>query len=399
MPLDKKYDSMLAYYQEASFNPVPISVEDEGVWRDHLAKRGNLYTGSLGIPVGLLKGRKVLEFGCNSGENALALAHHGADLTLVEPNKQVHPRLRQLFERFNLSDQIISLSSESISGFTSDKKFDLVIAEGFLFCLPDRRELIGRLAGFLDEGGFLVVSWNDRYGMLIEQIKRLFLWRGCALLREDPQSETSLKTAQLLFGEDFDRLNASRSLPVWWKDMLVQPFIVDEWHWSYDELLRLVEEAGCELHSTSPRWPLADHYRWYKNVRSTSERHEAIFHEWNRSFLFFLTGRSFPHLAQTPASEEVVKGTAKLIAALSLYGSTDGVESDLVAVKWSGELDSWLRSFGDSFIDAFADDLQELLNAVKTDSFDQLVESYSKAKTFRKLWGTPYHYLSCRKLA
>ncbi len=101
--------SQLAYYQQNRFNPVPIALEDQSAWELHLAKRRNLYERHLGIPLSLLSGRSVLGFGCNSGENALVLASVGANLTLVEPNGQVLPRLKALFKKFALDKRIVAL--------------------------------------------------------------------------------------------------------------------------------------------------------------------------------------------------------------------------------------------------------------------------------------------------
>ena len=83
--------------QQERFNPVPISVEDSAIWQSHWAKRINLYQRHLRIPFSLLRNRSVLEIGCNSGENALVLASVGANLTLIEPNDQVRPRIETIF--------------------------------------------------------------------------------------------------------------------------------------------------------------------------------------------------------------------------------------------------------------------------------------------------------------
>ena len=83
-------NTLTGYYQEHQFNPVLIRVEDSAVWRAHLAKRRNLYGRHLGIPLALLRSRPVLEFGPNSGENALVPALWGASLTLVELNDRTN---------------------------------------------------------------------------------------------------------------------------------------------------------------------------------------------------------------------------------------------------------------------------------------------------------------------
>src|SRR5438477_6019319 len=104
--------SLLTYYQTNNFNPVAIGIEHNAdAWKAHFAKRVNLYARHLRMPLGLIDGKSVLEFGCNSGENALVLAALGADLTLVEPNTQVWPRLRSLFEGFHLQDRIRGLAA------------------------------------------------------------------------------------------------------------------------------------------------------------------------------------------------------------------------------------------------------------------------------------------------
>src|SRR5258708_38256004 len=161
------YFSLLSYYQAHQFNPVLIPLETKQQWQSHTQKRQNLYERFLSIPLSLLRGRSVIEFGCNSGENALVLAASGANLTLVEPNNQVLPRLQELFARFGLTRQIVRLANETFESFQTDQQFDLVIAEGFLYTLPNRQQLLAKLAKLVSPGGLLVISFNDRYGCLM----------------------------------------------------------------------------------------------------------------------------------------------------------------------------------------------------------------------------------------
>ena len=65
--------TLVDYYRQNRFNPVPIDLGSPAAIAEHTAKRQNLYEWHLGIPLGLLRGQEVLEFGCNSGENALVL--------------------------------------------------------------------------------------------------------------------------------------------------------------------------------------------------------------------------------------------------------------------------------------------------------------------------------------
>ena len=124
--------SLLSYYQDNQIDPVPIPLKDNVAWQTHVSKRRNLYERHLGIPLSFLSGRSVLEFGCNSGENALVLAAAGANLTLMEPHIPAVERLQNLFSSFGLSERITELGHSSIEEFSSESKYDLVIAEGFV---------------------------------------------------------------------------------------------------------------------------------------------------------------------------------------------------------------------------------------------------------------------------
>ena len=128
--MKNKDSSVLEYYQEREFNPVPIPVETKETWEIQRKKRINLLQNHLRIPTNFIKNKHIIEFGCNSGENALVLADLGAHLTLVEPNDQVIPRLELNFKSQNLYNQIHELYIGSIEDYNPKNHFDLVIAEG-----------------------------------------------------------------------------------------------------------------------------------------------------------------------------------------------------------------------------------------------------------------------------
>lgn len=382
--------SLLEYYRRHAFNPVPIAVEDRAVWKDHFAKRANLYGRHLGIPLALLRGRRVLEFGCNSGENALVLAAAGAELTLVEPNEQVHPRLHDLFRRFGLTDRIERLEGQGVGQFEADGGYDLVIAEGFLYTLEDRDALLRRLCGFLGPGGLGVVSFNDRYGMVLEQTRRAVLYRACELAGvADPHSAAGLDLARRLYGEEFARLEASRAFEVWWQDTLVNPFLEARWLWSYPEVLPLVEGEGCQFRATSPRWARVDDYRWYKSVEDGASRSLRLRRDWARHLPFFLTGIEAP--AAEPAPAAVLEQAAELVARISRY-TTGACRID--AVTWPETLGQLLASSAVGGVRAAAQALGRLYAALPGPGAEALVRAWHDGQGLRDLWGAPYHYLS-----
>lgn len=392
----KKFNSVLSFYRHHRFNPVPIDLSDQSKWDLHFRRRCNLYERHLRIPISLLKGLSVLEFGCNSGENALVLAAVGSDLTLVEPNAQVLPRLKSLFKKFGLEKQIKELINKEMQGFRSAKRYDLVIAEGFLFTLPNRDKMIKKIAGLLSPGKFGVVSFNDRYGGLIEVTKRMILWRAYQLARiDDVYGKEALELAQRLYRQDFSRLNASRSFDIWWKDTMVNPFYFSEYLWSYPEILPLLERSGCEFYSSSPVWDSLDRYKWHKDVSVNYNRHKQLLDDWSKNFSFFLTGLSSPIKKTMPAIPGVVMSVSRFIRQASQYST--GVDQSMNRVIYPSPLDDYFKKCKDSKISGFNRELKKICEVAKSGSLNDLINTYHNTRYFRNLWGNPYHYICFKK--
>jgi len=390
--------SLLAYYQQSRFNPVPIALESQTAWETHCAKRLNLYQRHLGIPFSLLHDRSVLEFGCNTGENALVLASVGANLTLVEPNEQAFPRLKALFKKFGLEERIVALLQEDIDSFEPKTHYNLVLAEGFLFTLPNRDEMVQKTGSLLAPGGLAVISFNDRYGALLEMTRRMLLWRACQLAAvDDVHSAASLELARRLYWQDFAQLNASRPFETWWKDVLVNPLFTSAYLWSYPELLPLVERAGCEFYSSSPKWCSIEHFAWYKNVLDTKSRHQHLLDEWSKVSPFFLTGLRPSNGGFEPATSEVVDSVSKVVAQISEYTTASTSSIDLVL--YPSLLDEYFSKSKDLRLRRFNSEMRKLYEAVRSCQLEDLLSAYRSAKYVRNLWGAPYHYMCFNKLA
>src|SRR5258708_28137130 len=228
-----------------------------------------------------------------------------------------------MFQTFGLERQIASVVNADIGSFETAEKEGRVIAEGFLYTLPDRDALLAKLLQLVTPGGLVIISFNDRYGCLLEITKQVLLARVCQLSGvEDIQSEASLDLARQLYAEDFARLNSSRSFEAWWKDTLVNPFVSSSYLWSYPELLSLIEEANGEFYSSSPCWAAVDDYQWYKVVHSADERHAVFLEQWSKNFPYFVTGLPASATENLPVSTAVVQAVDQWIAHLSEFIET-----------------------------------------------------------------------------
>jgi len=390
-------ESLLHRYQDKEFNPVPIALKDEGAWESHFAKRRNLYERHLGIPLSLLRGRSVIEFGCNSGENALVLASVGANLTLVEPNEQVIPRLRDLFKHFKLEQQIVALVQQGMDEFVSESQYDLVIAEGFVGALPDRDQLVEKMVDLLVPGGLGIISFNDRYGGLLEMVRRLILWRACQMAGiSDPDSQASLELARRIYGEDFANLHASRPFEAWWKDGLVSPFISWEYLWSYPELLPLIEKTGCDFYSASPKWDSPDHFEWYKKVPDGGQRHATILDEWSAALPYLISGlpnvgRRSQHGATGLDDREAADAVASIVERSSEYMQDLSAPGE--PVRYPPALDRYLAGQQDPTLSSLNGELRKIFEVMESGKLEALVVAYLGTTHLRNLWGTAYHYL------
>jgi len=388
--------SLLSYYQDNNFNPVPIVLDTTLDWQDHSAKRRNLYERHLRIPLALLQGRSVLEFGPNSGENALVLASMGANLTLVEPNEQIQPQIRSLFNKFGFEDYLVALPQTGIEQFESETRYDLVVAEGFLYTLPNRDELIQKIGNLLTPGGLAVISFNDRYGIWIELTRRMLLWRACQLAKiDDIHSEGSLKLAKQLYGEDYAKLNASRPFDAWWKDTLVNPLLTSPYLWSYLELIPLIEKIDCGFYSSSPKWSSIEHFGWYKNVLGRKDRHQRLLDNWAGVFPRILTGLRIPDGAIGPATSETIDSVADLITQISEYTTT--LDASIELVSYPPLLDEYLSQGKDPNLSRFNSEMKQLYAAAKSSQPDDLIAAYQRSESVRNLWGAPYHYICFSK--
>ena len=376
--------SLLNYYQSNNFNPVPTDVSSAKAWDQHISRRWNLYVNHLGIPLPLLHGKSVLEFGCGSGENSLVMASFGANLTLVEPNGQVLPRLEQLFGDFHFS---YKLECEGIEGFASTELYDVVLAEGFLGALSSRDEMLGKISSLLKPGGLAVISFNDRYGSLLEMVRRLLLWHGCLLEDLDIDGEDSLDLAKKLYWTEFARINTTRTFEAWWRDNLVSPFFTCQYFWSYGELIPLIEELGCEFYSSSPKWCSIDNYVWYKNVTDCASRHEFALDDYRCLLPYFLTGLI---LVDDKPSQKVFDDVAVLVAQISQYtkeGNDKRFSPECPAI-----LEEYLKRRPETR--RFGEDLISLCSLEEIGNIEDLVHKYISAYGVRNLWGVPYHYMS-----
>lgn len=226
----------------------------------------------------------------------------------------------------------------------------------------------------------------------------MLLWRTYQLANvEDIHGKDGLTLAKRLYQEDFSRLNPSRTFEAWWKDTLVNPFFVSNYHWSYLELLQILEAAGCQVYSTSPKWTKIDNFSWYKNFSDLASRHQQFKDNWSQALPFFLTGLAPKNTSAVKASPEVIDAVVKMVQQMSDY--TLSLTESIEDINYPLVMDNYLQNIDDERIIAFNTDMKHLYTAIKDSSLEDLISTYHNSQWLRQLWGSAYQYFCFSKVA
>ena len=387
-------DSLVDYYNKHKLNPVPLPLDTDAEWEEHIAKRRNLYENHLKIPINIFNNKDVLEFGCNSGENALYLAYLDANLTLVEPNENVHDRLIKLFNRRRLQKQIFQLTSQTIEQYKSNIQYDFVIAEGFLNTLKKRDKALIKICDLIQPGGFGIVTEDDRYGCFVECIKQITLKRICELMEINFHSQESFKIAKILFEREYLKLKTPRPIVTWWKDAIVSPYNTGKFLWTFMDIIDIITNNNCEFCASSPNWTSIDKYQWYKNTKTVDDRVFSLRKDFNNSILYFLTGINNEQNELNEYDNKLIKKISIFIDKAAEYTTSDNMSYTLLLPD---DLTKLLRSQNNILFNSLSDDLENLFSNLSNNDPNNIIDTYLNTDILKSLWGNTMFFIAFKK--
>ena len=384
--------TVLKYYIEEKFNPVPITFSSKKKIEAHYEKRINLVENHLKIPLTLLKGKDVLEFGCNGGENACVLASYGANVYLVEPNKKMHDLIKSNFKKIKKLNNLKLLSEDSLEVFKNKKKFDLVIVEGFLNTLKKRNEYFKKISNFLKPKGILIINYDDSYGVIFEFLKSIILLKACKLNGINFRKNDSLKIAKKFFEKEFSKLNKSRNFPSWWKDQLVNPYASKTW--KLKDILKLSNSSNLYMYSTSPIFDKSSHFQWYKNLtligKKASDKNSYILESWKSNFLSFLFNK--PLSQKKKISNKVLIELEVFVNKLGRNIFFANLEKKILKPK------NFLSYLSANNKKKLSNEISKLINTINNcKNENELLKYYNSTSELKKTWGSVLHYIALIK--
>ena len=243
---------MHEYYATKHIQPTFADLDEAGLIA-YEAMRKRVFN-RLRFPAEMFYGKSVLEFGPDTGENALVFSQWGANMTLVEPNAKAHPFIHKYFSRFGLMlDHVIE---SDLMDFSTTEEFDIVDAEGFIYTIPSSLWL-RKIHPMLKKDGFLIVTYLEKNGSLIELLTKAIhayyksQWKSASCVAEG------------LFWKKWNTIPHTRSLESWFMDVIENPYVSIKYMIDPVELMRDAYANGYRLYSS---WPAYDSSsRWIKS--------------------------------------------------------------------------------------------------------------------------------------
>ena len=385
--------SLLNYYLTKKLNPVPIKFLTKKNLKDHFLKRKNLIQNHLKLPLYSLENKDYLEFGCNGGENACFFANSSSNIYLAEPNKNIHQVIKKNFKRIKKDKSLKLLTDQDLEKFKSKKKFDFVVAEGFLNTSKIRNRLFSKLSSFLSKNSILIINYDDVFGGIFELLKSFLLLKICNIYKIDRFSDQSLAVSKELFEREFKKLNTSRSFFAWWADQLVNPYASKTW--SLKDILKQANKNNLSLYSTSPIFNDSNHFQWYKNTKeyslNTKKNNSLFYNEWKKSFISIIFGKKQKKLDYI--SDNVILEIELLSNKISKFILNP--KKNNIKLKLPTNFINLMRNCGKNKVANELENLLKLMNSNKNP--EKIINFYKNTTELNRTWGSLLHYVALIK--
>jgi SAM-dependent methyltransferase len=376
-------NSYLKYYKKIKGIPV-VDIKDISE-KKLIQLRFNFYY-KLGITPGDLANKKILELCPGTGYNAFYLLNHCKikNLTLVEKNYYSIKFLKKNLSSF----ENIKILNKDVNLFKTKEKYDYVIIENALAGLHNPKKIFKNCLKFLNDGGILIVTLNDLFGIFAEKLKYLYSWM---LLRKYKINSYNKQLSFLknIFKKDLKYLSKNtRKADKWVADVILNPaWIKKNNYFCHNDIKQFLKNKYL-IKSMSPSFK---DYEWYKEM--TIESHNLnIFKNLPFENLNFLDYKENIDKKSNKINIYIKKFT-KLISTVSLNKNLDTkklLEFRNIIYKISQELNKL------KFNNKISLTLNEFL--ILIDKFLKKNKIQLRTKYLYKLWGKGSHHLSLYKI-
>lgn len=235
---------VLTAFQKVS--PSKIGIESKDQFAEYQQNLSNLFFNKLKFPTELFRGKKVIDFGCGTGEVDMVLANWGAHVEGFDFNEISITRANELKELLGFSQQT-AFSVGDIDAYSYQSgAYDLSVSFGVIAHVPDQENMFLRMADACKNGGFVMLGYIEDSGL----IQRL-LHRAIVMVNSDKSDADIFRIAKACFSEHIERSvkYGGRSAEGVINDYLVNPHYIGI---SSQRLISWASSHGLEYYSA---WP------------------------------------------------------------------------------------------------------------------------------------------------
>ena len=393
-------DKLFNYYERQDVLPTFGNFKSAAELEAYASQRRELFSDKLVLPPRLFRNAEVLEFGPDSGENALVFAGWGAKMTLAEPNRHAHPKIEAYFAHFGLAERLRELVLADVEGFRSDRGFDIIDAEGFIYTVQPSDKWLGIFHRLLNPDGFAIVSYYERYDGFFELALKAIQAAGKVLT-----GRPALETAKLLFEPKWNSIPHTRSFESWLMDVLENPFVRYRYFLDAAALCTTAHEQGFDLHSAWPSYRDSLDVYWHKKVLSVDEKLRRAARHLDRSRLSFLGGRKLYLVGKADAANAISAAIEALVAHVDRlidepFGdSLPRVIASLASLRESIPATDILADEAADIeaITATLESFHRIFSAIGRRDASTVTALTQTDPAFINTWGQPAHFLVVRK--
>lgn len=246
----------LDFYGRHSIIPVRQNLSDMGA---HFRRREALYR-QIGLWPNMVRGRRVLEIGPGTGDNALyTAALSPAAYVLLDGNPQSIMALEAKAAEGLLPPDIEIIHAD-LTQWEDERRFDVILCEGLLPAQTDQADFLRRIASYCGDDGVIVVTTTSCTSLLAETCRRVML---PLFQRRAHSLDDLVPQLAAFFAPDLQSLpGMSRVHSDWVLDQIIQP-CAKTGFFPLSSAIAALDDA-FEVIGTSPAF-LAD-WRWYKAI-------------------------------------------------------------------------------------------------------------------------------------
>lgn len=292
----------------------------------------------------------------------------------------------ELFNKFEIKSETYHIYPSIIEDYHSDKKYDIVLCEGFLPIVDNQKEIISALSRQVNSGGVVIVTCQDAIGNFIESMKRLL---AVVVTKDITDFDEKVRYLADIFSKQLEKLRGvSRPTVDWVEDQLLAPMGINGNELSIKRAINLFGDDFFVLGTSSPA--MFTDYSWFKDVWYDSK---ADYREQFRKKRLSLLMANMPEII---LSTDLADNLTKKFYEIKRYADIYEKEQNNNLLADISETLKDIRKDINDFPKNFTDVFEDIRLAIKDAIADDV--DFSRYKRFNAAFGRSQQYVAFERI-